>query len=77
MQFTRVLTRTSGEAVPQAPANHSIKERDQEFMCTQATTNYDKRRVPCGKIKVRTNQYATTWIFGLVQLRQNCFTQAV
>ena len=28
-------------------------------------------------LKVRTNQYATTWTFGLVQVRQNFFTQAV
>ena len=43
--------RTSGEAVPQAPANHSIKEeRDQKCMYTQVTANYDKRRDPCGKI---------------------------
>ena len=48
---TRVPTKTSGEAVPQAPANHSIiEERDQHFLCTQVTTNYDKRRVPCRKI---------------------------
>ena len=49
---TRVPTRTSGEAVPQAHANHLTKEeQDQELLCTQVTMKYDKRRVPCGKIK--------------------------
>ena len=46
-------------------------------MCTQVTTNYDKGEFHVGKLIVETTQYATTWIFWLVQVRQNSFNQAV
>ena len=68
---TRVPTRTWGEAVLQEHANHSVKEERPVMSVYPRNSEYDKRQVPWGYLIMRANQYATSWIFGVVHVRQN------